>query len=254
MPGFILYWRDKVTTEQSPLTYNSKKTLLYLYLAASAEYEGDARGTLETNIKHLSGVMRESYFTTRNWMIQLQKDALISFQRCFKNLLKITICNYDELSGVQKDALKMFQRCFKDEDKKSCDCDSLQPLNNRIINNKRTLKKEEKEKEKINKKEKENAAAEAAAATAKKNKNRQTSIQDVESTLDTDFVAFAESIGFDPEYIHVEYDKWMDWQDSKGKRFTDNKMAFKNWLRNAVKFHGQHTTPSFSVDDIRRLN
>lgn len=234
MPGFILYWRDSFTEKPSPLTYSNKKTLLFLYLAASAEFTGPERGTLQTNINHLSIVVGESYFTTRNWLLQLQSDALITFQRCFKNLLKITIRNYDELSGISKDALKMIQKPFKDASQLPSDFDELQrpkELNNKKINNK--------EEEGVRKR-----------TTASKKISR----DQLQSMLNTDIIPFAETIGLDEETVHEELDKWDEWVDSKGKRISDNKRAFKNWLRNAVKFRQRYEDDVVDISKLRRLN
>ena len=233
MPGFILYWRDRVTVEQSPLTYSNKKTLLFLYLAACAEFDGHNKGTLQTSIKHLAMVTGESYFTTRNWLIQLDADALISFQKCFKNLLNITIRNYSELSGIQKDALKVFSKSFKNVDEFDNDFVELQPskeLNNRTIN----------------KKEEEGVRKRTVAS-------RKISRDQLQSMLDTEIIPFAETIGLDEEVVYEELDKWDEWVESKGKRITDNRRAFKNWLRNVVKFQKQYNNNCISLDNIRRL-
>lgn len=221
MPGFILYWRDSVTEKPSPLTYNNKKTLLFLYLAASAEFTGTEKGTYETNINHLSTVVGESYFTTRNWLLQLQSDALITFQRCFKNLLKITICNYCELSGISKDALKMFQKPFKDASQLPSDFDELQPtkeLKNLIINNK--------EKRKINKKKKE------------KFETRQDAVVAIAADLPR-YVEYANSKtsnNVDTAWVRRELEKWSNWMDANNRSFSNYNKAFMNWLINATTY------------------
>lgn len=245
MPGFILYWRDKVTEKPSPLTYNNKKTLLFLYLAASADFAGDNKGTYETSINHLSTVVGESYFTTRNWILQLERDALITFQRCFKDRARVTICNYDEFSGVSKVALKMFQRSFKDQND-SAPVDAIsEPLNNRTIEQISTcsssvpLIKLSTNEEGVRKR-----------TTASRKFTR----KQLDSIMDTEIIPFGKSIGLDEDDIWMELGAWDDWVQSKGKRITDNKRAFRNWLRNAVKFQKQYNEPVVTYDNIRRLS
>jgi hypothetical protein len=41
--------------------------------------------------------------------------------------------------------------------------------------------------------------------------------------------------------VPAEFEKWQDWMSAKGKSFKDYGAAFRNWLRNAVKFHGDQT-------------
>jgi len=55
--------------------------------------------------------------------------------------------------------------------------------------------------------------------------------------IDATFLAELQRL---PEFtaltVQAEYAEWTDWRAAKGKRFKDNRAAFRNWLRNAVKF------------------
>ena len=98
----------------------------------------------------------------------------------------------------------------------------------------------------INKKEEEGVRKRTTAS-------RKISRDQLQSMLDTEIIPFAETIGLDEEVVYEELDKWDEWVESKGKRITDNRRAFKNWLRNVVKFQKQYNNNCISLDNIRRL-
>ncbi len=248
--GFVTFDRDAITVNASPLTFKSKRTLLFMFLVMHADYQGDKKGSITVSYSHLACIIGEDYFTTRRWMEKLCKDGVITMQKCCKDHILVTINNYKEFQGNLKQNVKMLQTTCKHDVKMRPDSsmviDSYKPL----INNKEEIIIR---KEKINKKE--SFAADASKAATKKRKSKQTSISDVESNLDTEYTDFALSLGLDEQDVTLEFGKWMDWQDSKGKRFTDNKTAFRNWLRNASKFRN---TKTVSIDEtlskLKRLD
>lgn len=39
--------------------------------------------------------------------------------------------------------------------------------------------------------------------------------------------------------VEREYAKFLDWKEAKGRRFKDDRAAFRNWLRKAEDFAGE---------------
>lgn len=249
--GFVTFDRDAITVNASPLTFKSKRTLLFMFLVMHADYQGDKKGSITVSYSHLACIIGEDYFTTRRWMEKLCKDGVITMQKCCKDHILVTINNYKEFQGNLKQNVKMLQTTCKNDVKMRPENPMIQESYKPLINKKEEIII----KEKSNKKEKSALAADASRAVTKKRKSKQTSISDVESNLDTEYRDFALSLGLDEQDVTLEFGKWMDWQDSKGKRFTDNKTAFRNWLRNASKFRN---TKTVSIDEtlskLKRLD
>ena len=127
------------------------------------------------------------------------------------------------------------------------------PCNDHATNNSNSTTKTDssnpliKNKEIINKEEEEGVRKRTTAS-------KKISRQQLQAMLKDEIIPFARSIGLDSTIVYEELDKWDDWVESKGKRFTDNKRAFKNWLRNAVKFRKDNKSNTLSLDDLPRLS
>ena len=239
--GFIKLYRDMIDSGLGTLSFNHKSTLLYQYIALNAVYSGCNKGKLQCSINHLAYKVGESYHTTKRWLDELCKQGWLDMQKECKDVWILTVRNYCRISGNAKDAVNEVDMEYKNDEHLRLD-------NAMISDSYKPLKKEERKKEERRKEEEEEGVRKRTTASKK------ISRQQLQAMLKDEIMPFARSIGLDSTVVYEELDKWDDWVESKGKRFTDNRRAFKNWLRNAVKFRKDNKSNTISLDDLPRLS